>query len=143
MNKFGRTLLELCQATGLSILNGRVQGDVPARFTSHCNAGYSVIDYFIASADICQRTVRLEVHGILASSDHYPVQLTLDMPTLPPALPCHVPQTTTLKYDSSRTDAFNAQFMNSEGVSLCWTASYVTCRVCLQRRVSSAFKTAL
>ena len=81
VNAVGRHLLHFCQASGLHILNGCITGDTPARFTSHANAGHTVIDYFIASTHVCNKALHLKVQGIVASSDHYPVLLTLDMPT--------------------------------------------------------------
>ena len=44
VNDFGLLLLQLCQGARLSILNGRVQGDIPAHYTCHANAGGSVVD---------------------------------------------------------------------------------------------------
>ena len=82
VNDFGRKLVQFCQAHQLFILNGRAAGDIPARFTSHANAGSSVIDCFIASTGVCKRAYHLEVGDIVPASDHFPVILTLDSPTV-------------------------------------------------------------
>lgn len=81
VNDFGLLLLQLCQGARLSILNGRVQGDIPAHLPCHANAGGSVVDYFIASAGICSRACSRQVQDMTPDSDHYPVVLSLDMPT--------------------------------------------------------------
>ena len=80
VNDFGLLLLQLCQGARLSILNGRVQGDIPAHYTCHANAGGSVVDFFVASAGICSRACSLQVQDMTPDSDHYPVVLSLDMP---------------------------------------------------------------
>ena len=46
-NKFGRSLVELCEATGLRLLNGRVFNDLEGCFTRICTIGYSVVDYVL------------------------------------------------------------------------------------------------
>lgn len=114
-NDFGLLLLQLCQGARLSILNGRVQGDIPAQFTCHANAGGSVVDYFIASASICSRACSLQVQDMTPDSDHFPVVLSLDMPmaALTACTPSfHAPR---LKYDSSRVESFQTQFADNEG----------------------------
>ncbi len=115
VNVFGHLLLQFCQGTQLSILNGRVFGDVPARCTSHANAGGSVIDYFIASTGICNRAQALQVHGMTPYSAHYPVVLTLDMPTSPFSASTSFSQAPTLTYDASKVEFLNAQLADSEG----------------------------
>lgn len=107
-------LLQLCQGAKLSILNGRVQGDVPAHLTCHAHAG-SVIDYFVASSGVCNRACSLQVQDMTPDSDHYPVVLSLDMPTTvsTPCLPGF--QAPKLEYDSSRVDSFQTQFADDAG----------------------------
>ena len=64
VNAFGRHVLHLCQASGLQILNGRIPGDTPAQFTSHANAEHTVIDYFIASAHLCNKAFALRCKAL-------------------------------------------------------------------------------
>ena len=78
VNVCGPLLLQLCQGARRSILNA--QGDIPASYTCHANAGGSIVDYFIA-AGICSRACFLQVQDMTPDSDHYPVVLSLDMPT--------------------------------------------------------------
>ena len=114
VDRFGLLLLQFCQASQLYILNGRIQGDVPGRFTSHANAGKSCIDYFIASPGICTRTQSLLVDDMLPHSDHFPVVLTLDMPSALTPTNTVVPSTPLLRYDMIRTEQFQAQFSDIE-----------------------------
>ncbi len=51
INKLGKELVEMCRASGLFILNGRIRGDSLGRFT-YCSAlGRSVVDYAISDMD--------------------------------------------------------------------------------------------
>ena len=115
VNAFGRHLLHLCQASGLHILNGRTTGDTAAQFTSHANAGHTVIDYFIASAHLCNKALHLKVQGIIPSSDHYPVLLTLDMPTTLSVSSASVLPSPNLRYDNSRKESYVAQYIDGDG----------------------------
>ena len=51
-NSYGYKLLNVCIAHSLRILNGRIIGDIPGRFTSYQNNGCSVIDYGICSQNL-------------------------------------------------------------------------------------------
>jgi hypothetical protein len=46
--KYGKQLIEMCVATGLKIVNGRVFGDPCGKFTCHHYNGSSVVDYVLA-----------------------------------------------------------------------------------------------
>lgn len=61
--------LGLCHADGLLILNGQTQGDVQARFTSHCNAGCNDANYVMAAADTSVRVGDLQFRVFL----HLPI----------------------------------------------------------------------
>ncbi len=50
-NKNSRELAQVCRASGLYILNGRIRGDSLGRFTGCSGLGASVIDYAIADMD--------------------------------------------------------------------------------------------
>lgn len=54
-NKLGTHVIELCQASGLVILNGRLRGDEHGALTFYGDGreATSLIDYFIASPDLC------------------------------------------------------------------------------------------
>ncbi len=51
VNKTGRELVQLCRASGLYILNGRIRGDSLGRFTCRSGLGASVVDYTITDMD--------------------------------------------------------------------------------------------
>ncbi len=51
VNKTGRELVQLCRASGLYILNGRIRGDSLGRFTCCSGLGASVVDYTITDMD--------------------------------------------------------------------------------------------
>ena len=76
-----------------------------------------MIDYFIASAGICNKVSHLEVQGIIPSSDHYPVMLTLDTPTHFSSSSCFVSPSPNLRYDPSRKPAYQAQSVDCDGLS--------------------------
>ena len=48
-NNFGKTLLHMCTSLNLSILNGVCHGDPEGHYTYICDAGCSVVDYFLMS----------------------------------------------------------------------------------------------
>ena len=54
VNSQGRALLGFCAAAGVGIANGRTDGDAHGEWTFHslANAGKSVVDYFILSAEL-------------------------------------------------------------------------------------------
>ena len=49
VNRYGRSLVNLCISNKLSILNGRVKGDLLGKFTCYKPNGASVVDYAILS----------------------------------------------------------------------------------------------
>ncbi len=51
VNKTGRELVQLCRASGLYILNGRIRGDSLGRFTCCSVLEASVVDYTITDMD--------------------------------------------------------------------------------------------
>ncbi|KAG7668035.1 hypothetical protein KSW81_005950 [Nannochloris sp. 'desiccata'] len=77
----GGILLDMCEMTGLRVVNGRVAGDIPAAVTSLGNGdgkSKSVIDLFLACPTVFERIESLKVGGKLrAKSDHLAVTLTM------------------------------------------------------------------
>jgi len=57
----------------------------------------------------------LKVQGIVASSDHYPIMLTLDMPTTLSVSSGSVFPSPNLRYDNSKKDSYLAQYVDSDG----------------------------
>lgn len=75
----GSALLTFCAATGLRIMNGRVEGDMQGSPTCFTGDRPTLIDYYVASADLLARAQRLRVLPRLPESilGHAPVELVL------------------------------------------------------------------
>jgi hypothetical protein len=52
LNGFGKSLLDMCTALNLCIMNGMCHGDLKGCYTYVCDSGSSVIDYFLMSSDL-------------------------------------------------------------------------------------------
>ena len=78
-NSRGKDLLDICKLNDLLILNGRVTGDVFGAFTSHNWNGSSVVDYCIASNEICDRISKFSVGDFIPwLSDHCMISTTIN-----------------------------------------------------------------
>ena len=78
MNNHGKCLIELCKATGLVILNGRVGEDRNVgKCTSFYNNSMGVLDYMIASPSLFKCIDNFIVHSRLPDSDHSPLELCI------------------------------------------------------------------
>lgn len=58
INSFGRKLVQVCQETGMYILNGRTAGDGDGHLTCQ---GSSTVDYFLASSNCLNQATSLHV----------------------------------------------------------------------------------
>ena len=80
----GKRLLQLCQAHGLRLCNGRVEGDDPGAPTSYGIGGRrsskSVVDYFLLPAALLPQVESLRVED-LAVGNHAALVLRLGPPT--------------------------------------------------------------
>jgi hypothetical protein len=82
----GRALLHLCQATGVLIANGRVQGDLQGSPTCFSGPTGSVIDYFLASPSLLTQAAELRVlPPVPEYQQHRPLELRLAPMASPPA----------------------------------------------------------
>ena len=64
VNSYGRELTELCQGSGLQILNGRDNfSDATSKFTCFKRKGKSVVDYLIANALTASLIHNFEIKG--------------------------------------------------------------------------------
>lgn len=118
-NPRGVRLVHTCQAAGLHILNGRIPGDIPARFTYAGPQGSSCIDMFAAGEAIIShqhptKLVVLSHPALQQHSDHHPVALMV--PFAPPAIPPAPnpdtpqrkgPQARRWKWDATKKEAYN------------------------------------
>ena len=78
MNEFGHSLMVLCSAYDLTILNGAL-GEESGKFTYVSPTGNSVVDYYIASRDIVNAVSSLRVAEHIISP-HLPLELNFAVP---------------------------------------------------------------
>ena len=81
LNNFGKSLLSLCTALDLCILNGRCEGDQQGCYTYICEHGSSVIDYFIMSSElyaILYNDISLRVVERI-DTNHLPIVLSIKL----------------------------------------------------------------
>ena len=77
MNNYGKTLLQLCIACSLHIVNGRIWLDITSgSLTYFCPRGSSVVDYAIASVEL-MKYIGYCVGDLTVNSDHCPLNITL------------------------------------------------------------------
>ena len=78
---YGRELAELCQGSGLQILNGRDNfSDTTSKFTCFKRKGKSVVDYLIANALTASLIHNFEIHERRADSDHAALSYKVEIP---------------------------------------------------------------
>ena len=75
----GKELMDVWIINDLTILNGRVLGDLFGRKTFHGKLGSSCVDYFLASNGIMPYVSYLKVNLYTIYSDHSPVTLSLHL----------------------------------------------------------------
>ena len=82
LNTYGKSLLNMCTALDLTILNGICNGDQEGRYTYASENGCSVNDYFILSSDLydlvhdsCELRVADRIE-----SDHFPLEFCIFCP---------------------------------------------------------------
>lgn len=83
---FGKTLLEICEASDMCILNGRTPGDAPGNFTCCTAQGSSVVDYFLTSLYLMSAVSSMTVNEKLVESDHCSVTMQLTLQAAPQKL---------------------------------------------------------
>ena len=104
-NRFGESLLDLCKATGMRIVNGRLFKDQSVgRVTCYTHNGESVVDYVITSLRNFQSVSDFEVYEFNEYSNHAPLYLSLK--TYTKLEPQTKPERIFHKWDRSLKDAF-------------------------------------
>ena len=74
MNYHGKRLLELCQATGLLIVNGRLFNDMnQGKFTFCSQVGQSTVDYLLTDLSNFDILSFFDVLDFNQFSDHSPI----------------------------------------------------------------------
>ena len=87
VNGYGRHLVDLALTHSLAICNGRTKGDEKGSFTHrafHTGAsgegGSSLVDYYLLDCDFFHERVKsLEVGGAYPVSDHFPIDLHVNL----------------------------------------------------------------
>ena len=109
-NPRGKDLLDLCKVNDLLIVNGRTNGDLFGKLTSHQYNGSALNDYLLAPNYFLQKISNFKVGDFTPwLSDHYPIYSTLNLNTLSKdRSPTDKPQEVTPKYmfDAISKEAF-------------------------------------
>ena len=81
----GTSLLDFCEACDLSLLTGKLAGDVPAMpsFAARAHTGSSRPDHVIVSQGLLCHMRSLHVDASRHDSDHYPLQVVFQNCTVP------------------------------------------------------------
>lgn len=77
-NEYGNELLNVCKATGMYIVNGRLHSDKTGEFTRDGTTGRSVVDYVLVDHKSEQVLTDFRINSQLPDSDHKPVCFILD-----------------------------------------------------------------
>ena len=82
INTFGKSLLFMCTALNLCILNGTCEGDRLGAYTFISDAGSSVIDYFVLSCDLYATVLDKCKISVIERTEckHMPVIMTINFP---------------------------------------------------------------
>ena len=75
-NRFGTSLIDLCCAHNIHVLNGRLFDDSAGEITCVANSGRSVVDYMLASTTLFNSFTNFQV-GNEDFSDHFPITCKL------------------------------------------------------------------
>ena len=81
----GTSLLDFCEACDLSLLTGKLEGDIPAMpsFAARVHTGSSRPDHVIVSQGLLSRMQSLHVDASRHDSDHYPLRLVFQNCVVP------------------------------------------------------------
>ena len=80
VNQYGRKMVQMCINSNLLIMNGRVEGDIPGRYTCHNSQGTSVVDYGLISSELIRNVVYFQVQEPNVWSDHSCIKVCLKLP---------------------------------------------------------------
>ena len=83
LNAHGTHMLTLCEAGNVSLCTGNVKGDIAAPPTYHATvrSGPTRPDHVLVSPPLLALGLSLEVQSQPLGSDHYPMHVTLAIPT--------------------------------------------------------------
>ncbi len=70
VNEYGKQLVQFCKNTDMLIMNGRMEGDIPGKYTFYNKNGSSTVDYGIVSNSFTNNILYFHVTAPNAWSDH-------------------------------------------------------------------------
>ena len=119
VNQHGRSIIEICQAFNLNILNGRSRGDPLGNFTyNDPNLGASAIDYSICSSNIYEWIKNFMVLPQNEISDHCKIvtEFHLSIPNETPNIDKYHWEDLSkdFKWDSNQSTRFYQVILNSK-----------------------------
>jgi len=121
LNTFGGKFLNVCNSSGMIILNGRANGDTMGNFTSFQTNGCSVIVYSLYSEDILDKVDHMIVGAPNQFSDHAMLSLQLNTPLIPEQLQTKVKLKTipiSYKWDRLSQSTFRANLRSQHFQSM-------------------------
>ncbi len=80
MNQYGRKMNRLCLDLGLTVVNGRVPGDLLGNFTCFTSRGRSVVDLVLSDSHLFRNVQHLKVLPPEYTSVHCPISTMIHCP---------------------------------------------------------------
>lgn len=112
LNQRGKSLINFVESNNLLILNGRVESDVPAKFTYRSTLGASVIDLVMCNFEALPFVGDLKVEEVVTRSDHLPIILSLNL-----EFPGTCNRSRTIKWKEERAAEYNLAMLESPNVA--------------------------
>lgn len=110
----GRCLLELCQATGLLLANGRALNDRDNGKITFCSfQGQSTVDYLLLNFSDFDTLSHFDILDFNEHSDHAPVSFHIYLESHIHENPLEESISRKLVWDSTKVTEFNRQLMNN------------------------------
>lgn len=114
----GRCLLELCQATGLLLANGRLLNDRDnGKFTFCSRQGQSTVDYLLLNFSDFDSLSHFDISDFTEHSDHAPVSFDIYLKSYMQETPSEELAEDTISrkivWDNNKVTEFNQQLMNN------------------------------
>ena len=114
----GRCLLELCQATGLLLANGRLLNDRDnGKFTFCSRQGHSTVDYLLLIFSDFDSLSHFDISDFIEHSDHAPVSFDIYLKSYMQETPSEELAEDTISrkivWDNNKVTEFNQQLMNN------------------------------
>ena len=122
INPFGKSLLFMCTALNLCILNGTCEGDRLGAYTFISDAGSSVVDYFVLSCDLYASIFNKCQINVIERTEckHMPVRMTVSFPKYNSNVEnesCSKVKVNKFIWDENKSDLFKDALANENFVS--------------------------